>query len=200
MPVLPKSIPLGSSTGTLELKATKENAHSSRITSIAFNPVDGKTIVSGSWDKTIKIWDAFDFRPFNASEWEEVDISGMEKDGNGEVEIEGLGFIKSNYWKNTVTGDLRKEHSTAGELLTLEPIKVCGIQVSWSQKMPVLPKSTLPGSSTGTLELKATKENAHKEPITSVGFNPVDGKTIVSGSFDKTIKVWGLRALAWHSP
>ena len=58
MPVLPKSTPPGSSTGTLELKATKENAHSSSITSVAFNPVDGKTIVSGSWDKTIKVWDS----------------------------------------------------------------------------------------------------------------------------------------------
>jgi WD40 repeat protein len=58
MLVLPKSTPPGSSTGTLELKATKENAHSDRITSVAFNPVDGKTIVSGSWDQTIKVWDS----------------------------------------------------------------------------------------------------------------------------------------------
>ena len=59
--------------------------------------------------------------------------------------------------------------------------------------MPVLPKSTPPGASTGTLELKATKENAHRKSITSVAFNPVDGKTIVSVSRDKTIKVWGFR-------
>eukprot|EP00966_Prymnesium_polylepis_P172106 3979401-Prymnesium_polylepis.1 len=35
-----------------------------------------------------------------------------------EVQIEGLGGVKSNYWKNTVTGDLHREYSTAGELLT----------------------------------------------------------------------------------
>eukprot|EP00966_Prymnesium_polylepis_P180718 4185366-Prymnesium_polylepis.1 len=58
MPDQPKSIPPGASTGTLELKATKENAHSKPITSVAFNPVDGKTIVSGSWDQTIKVWDS----------------------------------------------------------------------------------------------------------------------------------------------
>ena len=58
MPVLPKSPSLCSSTGTLELKARNENAHSDRITSVAFNPVDGKTIVSASHDKTIKVWDA----------------------------------------------------------------------------------------------------------------------------------------------
>ena len=42
---------------TLELKATKENAHSDIIFSVAFSP-DGKTIVSGSRDQTIKVWDA----------------------------------------------------------------------------------------------------------------------------------------------
>ena len=41
--------------GTLELKASKENAHRDGITSVQFAP-DGKTIVSGSWDKTIKVW------------------------------------------------------------------------------------------------------------------------------------------------
>ena len=42
----------------------------------------------------------------------------MEKDDEyGVVEIEGLGYVDSNYWKNKVTGDLRKEYSTAGARL-----------------------------------------------------------------------------------
>ena len=44
-------------TASLELKAEKQSAHSDYVTSVAFSP-DGKTIVSGSWDKTIKVWDA----------------------------------------------------------------------------------------------------------------------------------------------
>ena len=42
---------------TLELKAEKPSAHSDWIRSVAFSP-DGKTIVSGSDDKTIKVWEA----------------------------------------------------------------------------------------------------------------------------------------------
>ena len=41
---------------SLELKAEKENAHSDWVRSVAFSP-DGKTIVSGSYDQTLKVWD-----------------------------------------------------------------------------------------------------------------------------------------------
>ena len=44
-------------TASLELKAEKQSAHSHWVMSVAFSP-DGKTIVSGSYDKTIKVWDA----------------------------------------------------------------------------------------------------------------------------------------------
>ena len=42
---------------SLDLKAEKQSAHSSVVLSVAFSP-DGKSIVSGSWDETIKVWDA----------------------------------------------------------------------------------------------------------------------------------------------
>ena len=98
----------------MELKAEKQRAHDGWVRSVAFSP-DGKTIVSGSADKTLKVWDA-NPRPFDASEWEEVDISGMEKHRIYGVQIEGLGSVRSNYWRNKVTGDLLKEYeySTAG--------------------------------------------------------------------------------------
>ena len=42
---------------SLELKAEKQGAHSYEVFSVAFSP-DGTTIVSGSGDQTIKVWDA----------------------------------------------------------------------------------------------------------------------------------------------
>ena len=42
---------------SLELKAEKQSAHSGAINAVAIFP-DGATIVSGSRDQTIKVWDA----------------------------------------------------------------------------------------------------------------------------------------------
>ena len=42
---------------SLELKAEKQSTHSHWVMSVAFSP-DGTKIVSGSADKTIKVWDA----------------------------------------------------------------------------------------------------------------------------------------------
>ena len=42
---------------SLELKAEKQSAHSNYVLSVAFSP-DGKTIVSGGYSGTLKVWDA----------------------------------------------------------------------------------------------------------------------------------------------
>ena len=133
----------------MELKAEKQHAHGDWVNSVAFSP-DGKTIVSGSNDKTLKVWDATP-RPFDASEWEEVDISGMEKDDDGEVEIEGLGYVGSNYWRNKVTGGLRKEYSTAGARLDPRTAQSHGMQVRQCRLVPPRAKLTPTNSSPHSL-------------------------------------------------
>ena len=48
----------------LEMLSEKTNAHSDWIRSVAFSP-DGTKIVSGSDDKTIKVWDSGAPEPSN---------------------------------------------------------------------------------------------------------------------------------------
>ena len=56
-PSRPKTEPPLRVAASLELKAEKQSAHSDWVKSVAFSP-DGKTIVSGSDDETLKVWDA----------------------------------------------------------------------------------------------------------------------------------------------
>jgi len=119
-------------TASLELKAEKQSAHSHWVMSVAFSP-DGATIVSGSRDETIKVWDA--------------------------------GVVPS--------------------------------PAIYSSPSPKL--STPRVLATASLELKAEKQSAHSNSVTSVAFSP-DGSTIVSGSDDKTIKVWDAGTVARQIP
>ena len=121
-----------SSLTSLELKAEKQKAHGRSVTSVAFSP-DGKTIVSGSSDMAIKVWDA------------------------------------------------------------------CASALA---RPPTLsPNLTAPVLAAASLELKAEQQDAHGNFVNSVAFSP-DGKTIVSGSEDQTIKVWdaGVSALTHPNP
>ena len=57
----------------MELLSEKKDAHSNVITSVAFSP-DGTKIVSGSADKTIKVWDFGAQEPSNRPSLAKTDI------------------------------------------------------------------------------------------------------------------------------
>ena len=64
-----------------------------------------------------------------------------------------------------------------------------GESLQFSPSYHPLPSDTLIVCRAASLELKTEKQNAHSDWIQSVAFSP-DGKTIVSGSDDETIRVW----------
>jgi WD40 repeat protein len=62
--------------GKLELLSEKTNAHSDYIRSVAFSP-DGTQIVSGSDDRTIKVWDSGAQEPSNRTSLAKTDACGL---------------------------------------------------------------------------------------------------------------------------
>ena len=79
----------------------RTNAHRDWIRSVAFSP-DGSKIISGSDDKTIKVWDAVNFRPQHVeSEWETFEETINADDSDKEDEVETRWRNKSTEAKNS---------------------------------------------------------------------------------------------------
>jgi len=70
---------------TGKLLASRAKAHDDAVSSIAFAP-DGKTLVSGSWDRTVKTWDSkLNSRRIFAGHADQVCCVGFTPDGKSVV-------------------------------------------------------------------------------------------------------------------
>ena len=157
--------------------------HSDNVTSVAFSP-DGKYALSGSEDKTLKLWEvksAKEIRTFNGHS-ETVNSVAFSPDGRyalsgSEDKTLKLWGVSSGREVRTFTG-----HS---ELITSVAFSPDG-------------RYALSGSYDETLKLwnvssgrEVRTFTGDSEPVSSVAFSP-DGRYALSGSWDKTIKLWEL--------
>ena len=160
------------------------SGHSDTVWTVAISP-DGKTLVSGGSDKTIKIWNlqTGNLRRTLTGHTDAVRAIAMSQDGallasaSGDKTIK-IWDLQSGTLLRTLTGHLGPVWSVAigSDGQTLASGSYDSTVKIWSLQ-------------TGTLRHTFPE---HYESIWSVAISP-DGQTLVSAAYDGTIKIWDLQ-------
>jgi WD40 repeat protein len=156
----------------------------STVYSVASSP-DGKRIVSGSNDKTIRIWDATTGQPIGKPLTGHTDIVysvGYSPDGN---HIVSGSFDKTvRIWDAATGQPIGKPligHGNSVNSVAYSPDGNHIVSGSFDKTIRIWDAAT--GQPIGK------PLTGHYGVVSSVAYSP-DGKRIVSGSFDKTVRIW----------
>ncbi|KAJ9267667.1 hypothetical protein DTO195F2_1 [Paecilomyces variotii] len=155
--------------------------HSGAVGAVAFSP-NNQTLVTGSHDKTIKLWDTMTGSLQQTLEGHLGWIRTIAFSSCGLLLASGSHDNTIKLW-DAVTGALQKTF--------------CGHSGSvWSVEFSPNGKLIVSGSVDSTVKLWDTATGflkhtfkGHTHPVQAVAFSP-DGKVLASGSHDKTIRLW----------
>lgn len=156
--------------------------HSDAVGIVAFSS-DGKTLASGSKDKTIKLWDVAAGKLNRTLEGDSSAVWALAFNPDSTQLATGSFFWRVLLW-NLKSGDLIRtvEHDAAVWTVAISPNGKTLVSGSEDKKIKAWNIDT--GKRVYTL-------SDHSDYVYSVAISR-DGKTLVSGSKDATIKIWEL--------
>ena len=155
--------------------------HTNYVRSVAWSP-DRSQIVSGSWDNTVRIWNATTGNLTRT-------LNGHTNSVNSVAWSPDSSQIASGSYDNTVriwdaaTGENTRTlngHTRSVESVAWSPDGSQIVSGSWDNTVRIW------NAATGNL---ARTLNGHTNSVNSVAWSP-DGKQIVSGSWDRTVRIW----------
>ncbi|BAZ50901.1 serine/threonine protein kinase with WD-40 repeats [Nostoc sp. NIES-4103] len=157
--------------------------HASDVNSVAFSP-DGKTLASGSDDKTIKLWNPTTGKEINTLKGHFEWIWTIAFSPDGKILASGSKDKTIKLWNPVTAEEIRtlKGHSEGITSVAFSPDGKTLASGSLDKTIKLWDLAT--GKQIRTLE-------GHSQPVAAVAFSP-DGKTLATGSWDKTIKLWNL--------
>ncbi|SOD96445.1 caspase family protein [Spirosoma fluviale] len=151
------------------------------INSVCFSP-DGRYALSGSYDKTIKLWDVATRQEVRTFKGHGISVSSGCFSPDGRYALSGSYDKTIKLWEVATGKKLRtfKGHSSSVSSVCFSPDGRYALSGSYDETLKLWDVAT--GQEVRTFK-------GHASSVWSVCFSP-DGRYILSGSYDKTIKLW----------
>jgi WD40 repeat protein len=191
--------------GTVKLWNTKTGeciqtlkGHTAPVVSIAISP-DGRTIASGSYDQTIRLWDSLTGDCTQCLTQHISRIWAVKFHPDGYILASGGDDNTIHFW-NLQTGESNS---------TLQGYSNGIYEVAWHPQRPLLASAhedqtirlwSFPHSIQNATQLPVEPTQTlygHSNRVSVIDFS-LDGKTLASGSHDRTIKLWNLDTAKCH--
>ncbi|MBL8424565.1 MAG: pentapeptide repeat-containing protein [Candidatus Accumulibacter phosphatis] len=169
--------------------------HSSWVSSVAFSP-DGRRLLSGSYDETLRLWDAETGQEIRSFTGHQGPVASVAFSPDGRRLLSGSKDQTLRLWD-----------AESGQVIR----SFAGHQ-SWVTSIAFSPddRRLLSGSDDHTLRLWDAESGqvirsfaGHRSAVASVAFS-LDGRRLLSGSYDETLRLWDaesgqeIRSFAGH--
>ncbi|KAF7376779.1 WD40 repeat-like protein [Mycena sanguinolenta] len=194
--------PCASGMQRLVLSWGRMEGHTDWVWSVAFSP-DGAHIVSGSGDKTVRIWDVMTGAELGRMEGHTDLVFSVAFSPDGTRIVSSSGDRTVRIWDATTSAELGRMEGHTSLILSVafSPDGAHIVSGSGDKTVriwDVTANSTriVSGSGDKTMRIwdattgaELGRMDGHTNLVSSVAFSP-DGARIVSGSHDKTVRTW----------
>jgi eukaryotic-like serine/threonine-protein kinase len=156
-------------------------SHQRPVECAAFSP-DGRSVLTGSWDKTARLWDVVTGRPIGSPMAHDGGVGAVAFSPDGNLVLTGSGDKTSRLWA-AATGEPigpPMAHQGAVDAVTFSPDGRSVVTGSWDKTARLWDVAT--GRPIGS-------PMVHQGGVGCVAFSP-GGKAILTGSADKTARLW----------